>query len=343
MKKIILSVVLASFVLPSAGFAQSASMPRFPNVADPINAQAGKCYAVRLREAVYTSTPRQVLQQDAYDTYEIRQAVEGPNQVRQTETRPAHTVYEAIAPQFETYTETVVTRPGYETLSAPPVETKNYTDSYVVREPRLVWRRGANLSGVRRVDSATGEVYCLVEEAARTVNVTRTVRTSVGDVRRTPIPPRTQQITRQRLVRDGSYRAIPVGPTVANITYNDVTTGSARRITNPAVSTTINMETLATDERYELVEVVCDPATLANMSTVRTTSGMVARSGVTTPGHVVSLRSVQSALKAQGLYRGPIDGILGNDTSRALREFQRRNGINSPSLLSIETLSRLGL
>jgi Putative peptidoglycan binding domain len=342
MKNIILSFVVASLAIPATGSAQSSQIPLIPNVGQPNNARVGACYAVVLRDATYTSAPMVVTEREAYDEYAITRAQIGPDRVVSEMTRPAHTVYEAIAPVFEPYSETITTRPAYEELVAPPTDTKQYTDSYVVRQPRLVWRRGANLSGVRRVDSATGEVYCLVEEAAVTQTVTRTVRTNVGDVRRVPVPARTQQITRHRLVRDGGYRAIPVTASGVPVVYNDVT-GQARADVSriAGTSTTIQVQTLATDEKYELVEVACDTA--APGTVMRTSNGPTARSTVTTPGHVVSLRSVQSALKARGLYRGPIDGILGSETSQALRQFQRQNRISGTTLMSIETLRRLGL
>lgn len=343
MKKIILSCVVASLVIPSVSFAQAPQIPNFPNAGQPINARAGACYAVTLRPATYSRAPMQVTQQDAYDQYAITPAEIGPDRVQTIVTRPAHNVYRVVDPQFEPYTETLTTRPAYEVLVAPRSDVRQVIDTYTVREPRLVWRRGANLSGVRRVDHATGEVYCLVEEAEVRTNATRTVRSNVGEVSRQSVPARVTQVTRYRQTRQGGYEVVPVAASTANVVYNDVRNPARVDVQRvPAVSTTIQVETIATDERYELVEVACEPGAM-NMSSMGNGTGSVARSGVTTPGHMVSLRSVQGALRAKGLYRGPIDGILGSDTHAALRQFQRQNGISSREVLSIETLRRLGL
>ncbi len=60
---------------------------------------------------------------------------------------------------------------------------------------------------------------------------------------------------------------------------------------------------------------------------------------VFTPAFVASL---QRALTARGFYRGPITGTLDTATGRAVQEFQRRDGPDSP-LLSIAAARSLGL
>lgn len=50
----------------------------------------------------------------------------------------------------------------------------------------------------------------------------------------------------------------------------------------------------------------------------------------------------QVALRAHGLYRGPVDGILGPQTKRATRIFQRREGILVDGITGKQTRSQLG-
>ncbi len=52
--------------------------------------------------------------------------------------------------------------------------------------------------------------------------------------------------------------------------------------------------------------------------------------------------SMQRALSARGFYRGPVNGILDADTGRAVQDFQRERGPDSP-LLSIDAARSLGL
>ena len=55
-----------------------------------------------------------------------------------------------------------------------------------------------------------------------------------------------------------------------------------------------------------------------------------------------NVAGLQTALRMQRLYRGPIDGILGPQTVAALRTLQRRARLASTNLLGDRTLSALG-
>lgn len=60
-----------------------------------------------------------------------------------------------------------------------------------------------------------------------------------------------------------------------------------------------------------------------------------ADAGVQVPG-------LQVALKARGLYAGPIDGIAGQLTKRGVRSFQRRSGLAVDGIAGPRTRSKLG-
>ena len=55
------------------------------------------------------------------------------------------------------------------------------------------------------------------------------------------------------------------------------------------------------------------------------------------------LTKVQKELKEKGFEPGPIDGLMGPRTSRALRDFQIENDIQVTGQINKETLNRLGL
>lgn len=54
------------------------------------------------------------------------------------------------------------------------------------------------------------------------------------------------------------------------------------------------------------------------------------------------VESLQRALAVRGYYRGPVNGVLDTATGRAVQDFQRGNGPDSP-LLSIGAARALGL
>jgi hypothetical protein len=50
-----------------------------------------------------------------------------------------------------------------------------------------------------------------------------------------------------------------------------------------------------------------------------------------------SVKTVQKALKAQGLYVGKVDGVLGLNTKRAIRFFKQKYGLKDDSVFDIES------
>jgi peptidoglycan hydrolase-like protein with peptidoglycan-binding domain len=54
-----------------------------------------------------------------------------------------------------------------------------------------------------------------------------------------------------------------------------------------------------------------------------------------------TVRQVQQHLRAQGLYRGQIDGLFGPQTQQALSEFQQRNGLPQTATLDDATMNRI--
>ncbi|MEL6753613.1 MAG: peptidoglycan-binding domain-containing protein [Pseudomonadota bacterium] len=55
-----------------------------------------------------------------------------------------------------------------------------------------------------------------------------------------------------------------------------------------------------------------------------------------------AIRRIQAELAVKGFNPGPVDGVMGPRTERALRTFQRDQGLVE-GLLTVETLSRLGI
>jgi peptidoglycan hydrolase-like protein with peptidoglycan-binding domain len=66
----------------------------------------------------------------------------------------------------------------------------------------------------------------------------------------------------------------------------------------------------------------------------------VGASGATSDPNV---RRLQERLRAQGVDPGSIDGVMGQQTQDALREFQRRNGLSETGQLDTRTAEKLGL
>jgi hypothetical protein len=316
MKKIILSCVVASLALPSIGSAEE-----MPSGQMPSEAQVGQCFARVLVPATYRNEAMSVVTREAHEQVQVSDPVFRADQ-QSVITADPYKRYEVTEPTFRHETQTIVTRPAHERLITTPAVLGTRSEAFIIREPRLVWRSGSNLSNIRRMDSATGEIFCLVEEAAVTQNVTRVVQIAPARVMRQSVPAQTQTIARRVLVNEATVREVMVPGTSTNVTVQTLISPSAeRRSLAPEQRGTVNRQIVETAERYEWVPVVCEA----------------------TPSGVVSVTAAQRALAAKGLYRGAIDGIVGTQTTHAIREFQRQNGLPGNGSLTVETARRLGL
>ncbi len=113
----------------------------------------------------------------------------------------------------------------------------------------------------------------------------------------------------------------------------------------PAVVQTVTAQEIATPA------VLAGDGTILTPATWRTTvrqeilreRGEQAFETVCPPVYTAGfVESLQRALGARGYYRGAVDGVLDTATGRAVQDFQRSWGPDSP-LLSIEAARRLGL
>jgi hypothetical protein len=316
MKNVILSCIMATLAIPSVGFAQDFQSGPLPNGARP-----GQCYGRVLVPATYRNEAMSVVTREAYEQVQVSDPVFRSEQ-RSVTTSDPYKRFEVTEPTFRTEAQTIVTRPAHERLIASPAVLGTRGETVVIREPRLVWRAGSNLSGVRRMDAATGEIFCLVEEAAVTQTVSRVVQIQPAQISRQSVPAQTQTIARKVLVAPATVREIDVPGTYQNVNIETlITPAGERRNLVSEQRGTVNRQVVETGERYEWVPVVCE----------------------NTPSGVVSVTGAQRALAAKGLYRGPIDGIVGPHTTHAIRTFQRQNGLPGNGVLTNETARRLGL
>jgi len=70
-------------------------------------------------------------------------------------------------------------------------------------------------------------------------------------------------------------------------------------------------------------------------------SGTPSYSQTTTNPSSNEVRQAQQQLRDQGLYRGPIDGVMGRETKQALGQFQKKNGLSQTATLDQPTMDKL--
>lgn len=57
--------------------------------------------------------------------------------------------------------------------------------------------------------------------------------------------------------------------------------------------------------------------------------------------HMPTGEEIQTALTNAGLYSGKVDGVIGSDTTEAIRKFQQASGLNSDGVVGSRTWDKL--
>lgn len=137
---------------------------------------------------------------------------------------------------------------------------------------------------------------------------------------RKEIPAKHQTVTRKVVETPASTKRVEVPAVYKTVKVRKlVSPAEEKRLTVPAVSKTIVRKSKISDERVEWRRILCK----TNMS------------------HDIVTR-VQQALYQAGFDPGIIDGILGQDTLRAVSQYQRKNKLARGGL-TIATLESLGI
>lgn len=56
-----------------------------------------------------------------------------------------------------------------------------------------------------------------------------------------------------------------------------------------------------------------------------------------------NVKAAQEALRDKGFDPGPVDGVMGPQTRKAVMDFQRKEGLKTTGRLDVATSSRLGM
>ena len=316
MKRIAIWSLSACLLIPTLASAQQPLDLQMPPQAKP-----GQCFARVLVQATYRSENMPVVIRDAHESVQVSEPV-FKSEIKSFPISDEYKEYVVTPPTFRTEQQKIVVRPAHERLRASPAVIGTRPVTVVIREPRLVWRPGSKGSEVRRIDAATGEVFCLVEEPAKTAVMQREVQITPAQISRERIPALEEIIERRVLVTPAAVREVLVRAEAKELKIQTLVE-PAREIRTKVEARTGSMQRQVevTPERYEWVPVVC----------------------VDTPEGKHSIQAVQRALAARKLYSGPIDGIIGPKTKQALAAFQRANGLPGQGSLTVATARALGL
>lgn len=300
----------------------------------PPNPQPGRCYERVLTPGRYEDVTEQVLDCPARTESRMVPAVYR-DETRRELVRAERVETFIVPATWRTVTETVVVRPASWRVETVPAQYETVTERVLVREAHYEWRRGV-LVDQRPTDPAysrvtpTGEVVCYVLVPAEYREITRQVLRVPAGSRRVEVPAETRVVTRQvvdcpaheeRRVIPAEYRTVRTRVLVA--------AEHVEAWTVPAVYRTVTSRRLVSRGGYAWQVVRCADGQEAILPGYSPTpvgygGGQPAYDDnvrvLTSPNLV---RAVQTALSAQGYYRGPSDGMATAATERSLARFQR--------------------
>ncbi|MCI4660294.1 MAG: peptidoglycan-binding protein [Neomegalonema sp.] len=283
----------------------------------PANPKPGECYARVHVPASTKQVAKRIMTKEGTD-----ELIVSPAQyewVTETvEIEGASERLEIVPAKYETRTKTIVIEPEREEVVSVPAEYQEVTERVLVRQSYTEWKRGTG--PIQRIDSATGEIMCLVTVPAEYKTVTtRKVRTPARVERRT-IPAKVETVQVRVMVEPPSTRRITIPAKTQQVRVRKLVEPNRvqRRKIEPAFATV--METVKSNEaRIEWRPILCETNAKPDL-----------------------IAELQRALAQRGYNPGKVDGVIGAGTMRAVERFQKANGLASGNI-TIETLNRLGI
>lgn len=281
-------------------------------------ATPGECYALVRVPEQYRNVQRRVVVKPESSRIEVI-----PPKYRTVKKRvvvqDGYERLEVIPAKFSSVSERVEVRPSSSRYTSTPAQYGTVTERVLVKPARQVWKKGRG--PIEKMDHATGEILCLIEEPAQYKTITKQVLKTPAAVREVTEPAQYRTVSRQVVAEPAKVRRVQVAPKVRDISITEVAEPArTREVAIPAKYTTITERELVQAARLEWRPILCETNT--------------------TPGVV---REIQSALKSAGFNPGPIDGVIGAQTRTALGQYQRKNGLPVDRYLNMQTLRSLGI
>ncbi len=309
-KPIALSVTIATAAVIGPAFAEEVALL-------PPGAKPGECYTRIYVPPQYETKVEELVVADGSEHVEIIPAeykwVEKKVLVKEESEK-----IEVIPATYKTVTEQVVITPETATLEIIPAEYETVEEKVLVREAYTTWKTGRG--PIQKIDASTGEIMCLVE-----------------------VPAEYKVIKRRKLVKPAETRTVMKPAEYKAVKKRVVDKAAETRVTKvPAEYVTLKVRELVSEARPERSPI---PAELVEVERImKVADGGLEWRQILCETNMTRevVGKIQTALKEQGVYKGPLDGSLGPMTMNAVRSFQKSKNLASGQL-TMETLSALGV
>ena len=285
----------------------------------PPNAKAGQCFARVYTPPTYKTESERVLKADGYDVVEIIPAVYGVEQ-QTVMTQEATEVLDVIPAVYGWKEEQVLVSPAITELQKVPAVYAFEEDQLLVKPAHSIWKKGSG--PITKLNESTGEIMCLVEVPA----VYETVK------KRVLVSPET---TKPVVVKEAVYKTVKTR----------VVEQPAKTVTKviPAVYDTVAVKKLVKDSGTTATTIPAVYETI--QTTIKVDDGFLKWAPILCETNVTGdvIRQLQQTLNDKDYKAGPVDGIYGWQTTRAVRQYQSNNKMAGDGQLTIELVEALEL
>lgn len=225
---------------------------------------------------------------------------------------------EVIPAKYGWVEEQVLVKAASSRLEQVPAQYEWQEEQILVKPAHTVWKAGKG--PIQKVDSATGEIMCLVDVPAEYKTVRRKVQLAPPTTREIAIPAEYKTVKRQVVTTPASTRTIEVPAKYKTVQVRKLVEPARERRTPIAAKyQTVSKRVQLTEGEMAWREILCETNTNTDV-----------------------VRRLQRALGTAGHSPGPIDGIVGRQTLAALKGYQSEKGLATGGL-TLATLKSLGI
>ncbi len=283
----------------------------------PPKAKAGQCFARVYTPPSYKAGTEKILKADGYDEVIITPAVyrSEPKTVLVKEETEALEIIPAVYGWKE---EKVLVSPEITELKIVPAVYETVEERVLVKPAHSVWKKGTG--PITKIDETTGEIMCLVDIPAEYKTVKKRVLKTAETTKPVVTKKAVYKTVKTRVVKEPARTVTRKVPAVYDTVSVQklVKAASTSKISKPPVFETVSTSYKVSDGYLKWAPILCE-------------------TNVT--GDIVS--QLQQALNNKGYEAGPVDGIYGARTTRAVQKYQRDIQIPGDGQLTIELVEAL--
>ncbi len=283
----------------------------------PPNPKTGECYTRVSVPAVYEKQAETIIVKP--ETYAIKAAPAKYKYInKKVLVKEGYTKTEVIPAKYKMTNKRVLIREEARKLLPVQAKFKTVSKRVLVTPEKSVWKKGSG--PIQKVDNSTGEILCYTKVPAVYKTVKERVVVSEASVREQIIPAQYKTMSVRELVQP------------ERVIKKEI----------PAVYKTVNVKALAEPATQKKYVIPAKYKTVHKNKLIRKSFSEWQPILCNTNASRSSIKDVQSKLAKFGYYKGPIDGLYGSQTSKAVLGFQAKNNLASGGLTK-ETLNKLNV